>query len=153
MQPLLIRHAEPRDLGRLVELLQHGSLVEGKEDPADLDAYRSALSEIRVTEGNDLLVAELDGQAVGMCQLVVFRHLQHHGGLCAEVESVHVHPDFRSQGIGGRLLEVAVEAARRAGCYRVQLTSNGRRTDAHRFYLHQGFEPTHLGFKRLIGSE
>ena len=39
---------------------------------------------------------------VGVCQLVVFRHLQARGGLCAEVESVHVHPVWRGQGIGWR---------------------------------------------------
>jgi hypothetical protein len=29
----------------------------------------------------------------------------------------------------------------------VQLTSNNKRPDAHRFYERLGFEPTHRGFK------
>ena len=33
------------------------------------------------------------------------------------------------------------------GCYRVQLTSNTVRDDAHRFYESFGFSPTHIGFK------
>jgi hypothetical protein len=33
------------------------------------------------------------------------------------------------------------------------LTSNLARTDAHRFYARHGFEPSHVGFKRLIPPE
>jgi GNAT superfamily N-acetyltransferase len=65
---------------------------------------------------------------------------------------MHVHPDFRSRGIGGQLLAAAMEAARQAGCYRMQLTSNVRRSDAHRFYEQNGFEASHVGFKRLIDT-
>ena len=87
---------------------------------------------------------------MGVCQLIVFRHLQHRGGRCAEIESVHVHPDFRGSGIGSALLRDAVERARRLGCYRVQLTSNIVRADAHRFYERLGFVPSHAGFKMSL---
>jgi GNAT superfamily N-acetyltransferase len=87
------------------------------------------------------------GELVGVCQLIVFRHLQNRGGLCAEVESVHVHPDHRGHGIGGVLMRAAVQRARELGCYRIQLTSNKARPEAHRFYERLGFEPSHRGFK------
>jgi GNAT superfamily N-acetyltransferase len=150
MNPLVIRSADGGDVPRLIELVEHGSLLERQEDPHDLGTYRAALAELQSADANDVLVAEWDGAVVGMCQLIVFRHFQRHGGRCAEVESLHVHPDFRGRGIGRQLLGAAVEAARRAGCYRIQLTSNQLRTDAHRFYLREGFEATHVGFKRLI---
>jgi GNAT superfamily N-acetyltransferase len=87
---------------------------------------------------------------VGVCQLIVFRHLQSRGGLCAELESVHVHPEHRGGGIGAALVGAAVARARELGCYRVQLTSNVARPDAHRFYERLGFVPSHLGFKMLL---
>jgi GNAT superfamily N-acetyltransferase len=145
-----IRSAEVEDLPRIVGLLEFGSLVEGKEDPSAGPAYASALEEIRSTPGCDVLVAETDGEVVGTCQLIVFRHLQARGGRCAEIESMHVHPDHRGQGIGTQLLAAAVEAARSAGCNRVQLTSNLKRPDAHRFYEREGFTASHVGFKQQL---
>jgi len=136
----------------MVELLQHGALREGKEDLSDSGPYLAALAEIQTASGNHLVVAEVDDEVVGMCQVVVFRHFQHGGGMCAEVESMHVHPDFRSNGIGERLVTFAVDMARDAGCYRIQLTSDLRRLDAHRFYQRLDFEPTHIGFKRTLNT-
>jgi GNAT superfamily N-acetyltransferase len=150
MEPVTIRSAQPADAERLIDILAHGALVEGKEDRAHPETYVAALAEIQSTPGNDVLVAELDGTVVGMCQLIIFRHIQAGGGRCAEIESMHVHPDVRSHGIGEQLLNAALESAHQAGCYRVQLTSNLQRTDAHRFYVRHGFEPSHVGFKRLL---
>ena len=45
----------------------------------------------------------------------------------------------------------AIGRARGLGCYRVQLTSNTARPDAHRFYEQLGFVPSHIGFKMLLG--
>ena len=149
---MTVRSARAEDLPRIVELLEFGALVEGKEDRDDGAAYASALVEIQATPGCDVLVAEADGEVVGTCQLIVFRHLQARGGRCAEIESMHVHPDCRSRGIGTELLAVAVDAARRAGCYRIQLTSNRRRQDAHRFYEREGMTASHVGFKLLLGA-
>jgi len=147
---VVVRPAGPDDAAALVGLLRAGALGPPYEDPDALDAYASALVDIAATDGDHVLVAELDGRVVGTCQLITFRHLQHRGGRCAEIESMHVMPELRGQGIGGVLLEAAVGLARSAGCYRVQLTSNAARTDAHRFYERHGFAPSHVGFKRVL---
>jgi GNAT superfamily N-acetyltransferase len=143
-----VRPAQRHELSRLVELFEYGTLVAGREDRSDLASYEAAWDEIAAHGG--LLVAELDGEVVGVCQLIVFRHLQSHGGLCAEVESVHVHPDHRGHGIGHVLMRGAIERARELGCYRIQLTSNLVRTEAHRFYESLGFTPSHQGFKLAL---
>lgn len=149
---LRIRPAREDDLDRIVELLVLGTVPGGppsREDRSDLAPYRAALERIGDGDGA-VLVAELEGEVVGVCQLIVFRHLQAHGGLCAEIESVHVHPDRRNGGVGAALVGEAVARARAAGCYRVQLTSNAARPDAHRFYESLGFVPSHVGFKLLL---
>ena len=147
---MIIRPADPDDAAALVALLRACALGANDEDPADLTPYRAALLEIDETPGTELLVAEQGGHIVGTCPLITFRHLQQCGGRCAEIESMHVALEPRGTGIGGLLLEAAVDAARAAGCYRVQLTSNAARSDAHRFYEHHGFNGSHVGFKRLL---
>ena len=147
----LIREASSDDLDALLDLLAGGVLPGAATEVGDRAASASALSEIIASAHSDVLVAEVDGEVVGACQLIRIRHLQHSGGLCAELESMHVRADQRSKGIGGVLLEEAIERARAAGCYRIQLTSNLARSDAHRFYARAGFVPSHWGFKLLLG--
>lgn len=144
---LVIRRGTDADLTRVVELLALGAVPGTREEQrAEPEQYHDALREID-RSGSALLVAELDGEVVGTCQLIVFRHIQAGGGRCAEIESVHVHPELRGHGVGTTLMRHAVERARALGCYRVQLTSNTVRDDAHRFYESVGFSPTHIGFK------
>ena len=142
------------DLPRVVELLTLGALPGSsgeRENPGDLGRYERALRETGHA-GGSVLVAEVDGEVIGVCQLIVFRQLQATGGLCAEIESVHVHPDRRGGGVGTTLLRAAIHRAERLGCYRVQLTSNVQRPDAHRFYERLGFVASHVGFKLLLSE-
>ena len=50
------------------------------------------------------------------------------------VEDVAVLPERHGQGIGRAMMEHAREACRAAGCYKLALSSNLKREDAHRFY-------------------
>ncbi|NND74969.1 MAG: GNAT family N-acetyltransferase [Ilumatobacter sp.] len=147
---LYLRDALPGDTEQLVGLVLAGKLTIDADDQLFLDDYVDALDEIDHTDGSYLLVAELGGRIVGMLQLITFRHFQHRGGRCAEIESMHVADDERGRGIGGRLVEYAISRAKDIGCYRVQLTSNNARADAHRFYEAHGFEHTHHGYKRYL---
>ena len=44
----------------------------------------------------------------------------------------------------------AIAEARRRGCGLVQLTTDKRRGDAHRFYRRLGFAATHEGMKLIL---
>jgi GNAT superfamily N-acetyltransferase len=142
-----VRPARRDDVPRLVELLVGGALRAGKEDASAVNAYLAALDEIEATPRSLVLVAEADGVVVGTVQVFAVRHLQEQGGLAAELESMHVAADQRGGGVGSQLVRAAVEVARGWGAYRVQLTSNTVRTDAHRFYERLGFSSSHVGFK------
>jgi GNAT superfamily N-acetyltransferase len=56
------------------------------------------------------------------------------------VEDVAVEPSRQGQGIGRAMMAHAIEECRKAGCYKLALSSNGKRKDAHRFYESLGFE-------------
>jgi GNAT superfamily N-acetyltransferase len=146
---VVIRPIEHRDVSAASLVIQGGSLTPEAEDEHRIEDYWRAIEETRRRRG-DVLVADQDGEVVGVCQVMVFPHLQHTGGWCCELESVHVRDDLRGQGVGRRLLAAAEDIARREGCYRVQLTSRNVRLDAHRFYLANGFELTSQGFKKSL---
>jgi GNAT superfamily N-acetyltransferase len=145
----LVRPMVHDDVAAAIELLRGGSLMPEHEDPSRVDDYWSAVEESRRQRG-DVLVAEVDGEVVGICQVIIFQHFQHAGGWCCEIESVHVRSDLRSRGIGASLLVAAEALAQERRCYRIQLTSRNVREDAHRFYLANGYGQTSQGFKKFF---
>lgn len=147
---VVVRSATLEDAAAVVALLLGGLLVPGDEDGGDLAPYAAALAEVAADPWCAVLIGEHEGSVIAMTQVITFRHVQHRGGRCAEIESMHVAAPWRSRGVGGVLLERAVSVAGELGCYRVQLTSNKVRGDAHRFYERHGFEATHEGFKRRL---
>jgi hypothetical protein len=70
---LAIRPAHPDDAERLVDLLVAGAApgLPRHEDPSDLAPYRHAIAAITADPAAELLVAEVDGEVVGMCQLAL----------------------------------------------------------------------------------
>jgi len=137
------------DVAAAVELLRGGSLMPEFEDVTNVDDYWASVEETRRQRG-DVLVADIDGEVVGVCQVIIFQHFQHAGGWCCEIESVHVRSDMRSRGIGASMLLAAEDLARDRGCYRIQLTSRNVREDAHRFYVANGYGQTSQGFKKFF---
>jgi GNAT superfamily N-acetyltransferase len=94
-----------------------------------------------------LLVAETDGQVVGMLQLTFIPSLTYTGGERAQLEGVRVAASHRGRGPGREMVLWAVERARARGCRLVQLTTDQRRPEAVPFYESLGFRPTHVGMK------
>ena len=63
---------------------------------------------------------------------------------------VHVAESRRNRGIGAQMMRWAIERCRQNNCSMVQLTSNKKRVDAHRFYERLGFLKSHEGFKLYL---
>ena len=146
---LQIRPATRADLPEIVRMLaddELGSQRERYELPLP-DAYLAAFEQINDSPYFELVVAELDGQLVGTLQLIFIPSISYQGGLRAQVESVRVDTPFRSQGIGKKMMEWAMERARQREAHLVQLTTHNTRKDAHRFYERLGFKGSHLGMK------
>jgi GNAT superfamily N-acetyltransferase len=150
MSDLTIRPAAEADLPALVAILAGDVLGREREDPSlPLDeGYRRAFAEISKRPEQHLMVGELDGEVVATLQLVFIPGLARKGAWRGIIEAVHVRADKRGQGLGARMIAWAVETARaRGGCPFLQLTTDKRRLDAHRFYERLGFKPSHEGYK------
>ncbi|HEX3986848.1 MAG TPA: GNAT family N-acetyltransferase [Acidobacteriaceae bacterium] len=91
--------------------------------------------------GGAICMAEMNGEAVGCCALVVM------GPGELELAKMTVAESARGLGIGRRLLEFAIAEARRMRAHRLCLESNTRAQAAVRLYERMGFrhlpEPLH----------
>jgi GNAT superfamily N-acetyltransferase len=118
-------------------------------DGGDLAPYERAFAAID-SDPAQLLVVLTDPDVVGTLQLTFIPGLARRGGLRAQIEAVRVRADLRGRGLGHALFAWAIDEARERGCVLVQLTSDKRRDEAHRFYGRLGFTATHEGFKLLL---
>ncbi len=143
------REAERGDVPAVVALLRDDRLGAGRETAA-LDAYLAAFDEMAASGTNVLIVGEADEDIVATYHLTVLPGLTLAATRRAQVEGVRVASTLRGQGIGRQMLADVEARARAAGCGLIQLTMNGTRDDAHRFYTGLGFEASHIGFKKAI---
>lgn len=147
--PPVIRRATEADLPQLIRLLQQLSIDAPREDCSSplpavyVETFRTIVADNR----QYLLVADLGGRVIGSLVLVIVPNLSHQGASWAEIENMIVDESVRGQRIGEALVNHAVDLARDAGCYKLTLTSNLGRTDAHRFYERIGFLTTHRAFR------
>jgi GNAT superfamily N-acetyltransferase len=80
-----------------------------------------------------MLVAEADGEAVGVCSVYLDIESVRFGRR-TWVEDLAVHPAHRSARHGKAVLDAAKAWARRRGATHLELDSGEARAEAHRFY-------------------
>lgn len=145
---VIFRTATRSDLAAITALLTDEETV---LDPAAIEvdeAYATSFEAIDSDGRNELMVLdEGDGTVLGCLQLTYIPGLGRHGAERALIEAVRIRADRRGNGLGRELLVRAIDRARCRGCTLVQLTSNKRRAEAHRFYGSLGFARSHDGFK------
>jgi GNAT superfamily N-acetyltransferase len=145
---MIFRTATRSDLAAIIALLTDEEAV---LDPSTIEvdeAYAKAFEAIDADGRNEMMVLdEGDGTVLGCLQLTYIPGLGRHGEERALIEAVRIRADRRGAGLGRELLVRAIDRARGRGCTLVQLTSNKRRVEAHRFYGSLGFVRSHDGFK------
>lgn len=99
------------------------------------DAFMRGLD----SDSQRYICAVVEDRPVGFCSLIVRSSIWAQGHL-GYIDELVVDEAHRGKGIGGMLLQRAVELAREAGCGKVELDSAFHREEAHRFYERQGFE-------------
>jgi GNAT superfamily N-acetyltransferase len=141
-----MRTAEAADLPAILRLLADDPLGKNRETAVEAP-YQAAFAAITADPNQELVVAELDGKVVGCFQLSFIPGLSRRGAWRAQIESVRIESALRGQGAGRAMMGWAIARARSRGCALVQLTTDKRRPDAHRFYVRLGFVASHEGMK------
>lgn len=140
MSEVRIRPAEASDGAALEVLVRQ---LGYDEKAADILARLEAME----ARGLTALVAELDGRVVG-CLATSIMPVLHRPKPVGRISMMVVEEGLRSQGIGEQLVRAAEAWLKDQGCGMIEVTSNMKRTDAHRFYQRLGFEPTSYRFAR-----
>ena len=137
-----IRDAKLSDAPRLVELIHYlGHEIDEKSLRKNLKALKKT--------GELPLVATLDKQVVGMCG-VGARVVVHRPAPLGRITALVVAKEAQDHGIGRILVEAAEQWCRKKGCALVEITSNDRRTAAHAFYRHLGYERSSIRFFKKL---
>jgi GNAT superfamily N-acetyltransferase len=147
----IVRAATGNDIPRILELYRQLAITtaptELDQKPSLAEDYQRVFAQISAVPGLELLVAEEEDEVAGSLVLFIAPNLSHGGLPWALVENVIVDQKYRRQGIGKLLMDYAIARAKGAGCYRIGLSSDKRRKEAHRFYRSLGFEASSHGFR------
>jgi GNAT superfamily N-acetyltransferase len=132
---VLLRPVTEAELPLLTEILAE---LDGNE-PFPVGHVRAKWLEMQRFPDYVCYVAEAGGEIVGTLSLNVFPVLS--GAMRSEAiaEAVVIRPQHRGRGLGRTMMRAAMALAAKKGAYKLALSSNLRRLDAHRFYEGLGF--------------
>jgi ribosomal protein S18 acetylase RimI-like enzyme len=133
-----IRKATRDDLKDILTLYAEPDI--DNRNVLDLQSATSVLDKMKQYPSYSLYVASVDNQIVGSFAFLIMDNLAHMGAPSAVVEDVVVHTKWRDQGIGHRMIEFAMKEAKTQKCYKLALSCNINREQAHKFYESLGFE-------------
>jgi N-acetylglutamate synthase-like GNAT family acetyltransferase len=139
---IALREAVAADAEHIAALIDQLGYPVSAEDVAE----RLNLIE---ASGQKVLVAELDGRAIG-CLSTSTMTVLHRPAPVGRISMMVIAEDLRGQGIGAKLVAAAERTLRDKGCQLVEVTSNLRRTDAHRFWERIGYDRTSVRFAKDI---
>ena len=137
-EDLRIFLAKPGDSPEVLQLLtlqfaEHEIDVPGEQLR---DAVEAVLSDERL---GFFLLARATDQNVGLA-CISFCWTLEHGGKSAWLDELYVLSEFRSRGIGSRLIEVVLQKTSDMGCAAVDLEVDVEHLEAERLYQRAGFE-------------
>jgi len=144
------RKATRNDVALIVEMIADDELGQTRENyqiplPSE---YLEAYEKINADQNQELIVVENEkAEIIGTLQLSFIQYLTYKGGIRAQIEAVRIRKDQRGLGIGKTMFKWAINRAKERNAHLLQLTTDGKRPKAIRFYEDPGFKATHEGMK------
>ncbi len=139
-----LRVATEEDISSILKLY-HESL--DKTGVLDLENAKIIFKKQMQYPDYKIFIACIDQEIVGTFALLIMENIGHLGSPSAIIEDVAVSPEYQRKGIGKLMMAFAMDYARTKKCYKLVLSSNLRRAEAHQFYENLGFEKHGYSFK------
>ncbi len=99
-----------------------------------------------------LLVCKKNHDVIGVTQINFILNLTYQGGTRAMIEGVRIKESQRGQGIESKMINKAIDLARKRQCCLIQLTTDKLRPEALEFYKKLGFHDTHHRLKLKLNE-
>jgi ribosomal protein S18 acetylase RimI-like enzyme len=144
---LNIRQASISDLPEILNLY---AIVLDKGEVLSLEQAEIHFKKMQTYPNYKVYVAENEGDIVGTFALLIMDNLAHKGTPSGVVEDVAVLTELQGKGIGKMMMEFAMEKCKEAGCYKLVLSSNLIRKEAHAFYESLNFEKHGFSFRVIF---
>lgn len=136
----MIRSAQSKDIQAIYQLICHL-----ENTIFDYDTFQIHYEMLLKHNENYLFVYEQEHQIVAFMSVIISLQL-HHNAYIAEIRELIIDPTCRNQQIGKKMWVQAKQLAQEKNCVRLELSSNQKRTDAHRFYKRLGMNQSHYSF-------
>jgi ribosomal protein S18 acetylase RimI-like enzyme len=141
---LNIREALIFDLPNILNLY---AIVLDKGEVLRLEDAEMLFKKMQTYPNYKVYIAENEGIIIGTFALLIMDNLAHQGTPSGVVEDVAVLTELQGKGIGKMMMEFAMELCKEAGCYKLVLSSNVKRNEAHAFYESLDFEKHGFSFR------
>ena len=133
---IVVRAAQTSDKEACIELLQELIAATGESLSADAgDAFDGLLDGVR----GRVLVAEEDGQFLGLASLT-YNLAMRYGGEYCQLEELVVDPSARGRHVGALLVEASLAQARERGCREIGAYLTESNEHNRTFYAKFGFK-------------
>jgi len=149
MENITIRESTYDDIPSLLELLYELGRPKPQKDN-DLEKFTALLKNYMQEDDKKILVAEIDNsKIIGMISMVFLSRLNQKT-LELYIPELIVSQNYRSQGIGKKLINSSIEIGKEKKCHRIRLESGNQRIESHKFYKHLGFEDSSIFFTKNL---
>ena len=135
---MIIRIANENDLPDILALYSQPDIDNGQI--LGIKEAKIIFNKMKQYPDYNIYVAEIDGNIVGTFALAIMDNLAHMGCKSGLIEDVVVSISHQGKGIGKQMMRFAVEQCKEKSCYKVSLSSNISRDNAHRFYENIGYK-------------
>ncbi len=142
-QVVRVQPATIEDLPELVQLVEDLMSTQADFSP-DTVAHEQGLSMILEQPNRGrIFVLRSESRIFGMVNLL-FTISTAMGGMVVLLEDFIIHPDYRGQGFGTKLIEYVIDFAQKKNFKRITLLTDKMGESSQNFFKNQGFDFAHM---------
>lgn len=148
MEDSIIRSASKKDIPIILDLLYELGRPKPQKD-SQVDAFEKLITKYVSDYDKEILVAENQGDIVGMVSIMYLPRLNHEF-FEMYIPELIVNKNYQNKGIGKKLIESCIKHAMDKKCHRIRLESGNQRKESHVFYKNLGFDQSGLSFSKNL---